>query len=193
MSVRTGGFRMRKIGFLVALLCVGLFSTAQAHLQVIGSDTTPIEFTGYGISAQETGTHDDESDPFKGSLMIYAMNTGSFAWTDFHIKITDPYSKGIENVFIVDGFDTDFGNIDPTSSQSGLTWNITAPTATEGAMIDLYFTDTVEYGELAWFKIYTNNTIDKADFGVCFYPTVPEPATLAMFGLGTLVLLRKKR
>ena len=188
---------MRKIGFLVALLTVCLFSVAQAHLQVIGSDTTPIEFDSFGITAQETGEHLDD-DPFKGSLKIWAENTGSFAWTDFHIKITDPYNNGIQNVLIIEGTndidnDGDLDNVNPTSSQSGLTWDITEPDGTNGAMIDLYFTDTVGVGEVAWFMIYTDNTVDKKDFGVCFYPTIPEPATLAMLGLGALTLLRRKK
>ena len=52
--------------------------------------------------------------------------------------------------------------------------------------MDLYFYgNTVGVGETVWFQIYTDNADELSWFGLAFHPTpVPEPATIAMLGIG---------
>jgi hypothetical protein len=136
---------------------------------------------GSGV-CEQTSEHED-ADPFKGWANITVTNTGTEAWGDFHFllfQVTNP----IDNVdFIVDS------PYQPTSSQSGLSWDVDNDVV--GATLDLFFySDPVLPSEVATFRIYTDNTTDQVSFfGMAFYPTpVPEPGTFALLAAGLIGL-----
>ena len=133
----------------------------------------------------------EDFHPFKGFANVTVTNTGDQPWGDFHFGFYDPLvGQDISNLAFLDASG---GGVDPTSSQSGLTWSIDNDVV--GATLDLFFySDPVLPGEVATFTVYTDNTADMLPwFGMQIYPTpVPEPVTIALLGLGG-VLLRKKR
>ena len=110
-----------------------------------------------------------------------AWNTGNDPWGDFHFQIA-----GAGYVY----FDE---NVAPISSQT--LGNVVYNNVDFGASLDLYFYgDPVLPGESAHFKVWTDNTATmNSFFGLCMYPTpVPEPTTLILLGLGSLLLKRKR-
>ena len=167
----------RSILVIIALiLFAGFSSRVLAHDQYI--TTTFDNFIG------QQYTHEDE-DPFKGYLSVNVTNNTSRDWTDFHFEIID-VGWDVSNVDFIDT-----PGYEPNSTQGPLTWVI--DNSVVGATLDLYFaSDPVLVGESATFDVYTDNTIGQQFFGVLLYPT-PEPATIALLGLGALVLLRKRK
>ena len=149
------------------------------------------DIAGVGAGVSQDYTHED-ADPFKGSANVTVTNTGTEAWGDFHFGFYDPIGgQDISNLAFLDA---SMGGIDPISSQASTTWVIN--NLVVGATLDLYFySDPVLPGQTATFSVYTDNTTDMLPwFGMMIYPTpVPEPTTVLLLGMGSILMLKKKK
>ncbi len=75
-----------------------------------------------------------------------------------------------------------------------LTWVI--DNEADHATMDLFFYgDPIAYGQKAKIRVYTDNTVSKhSSFSILAHPTpVPEPVTLALFGLGAMAVIKRRR
>jgi hypothetical protein len=108
----------------------------------------------------------------RGNYTVLVTNTGSEPWGSFHFKIFDP--TGTLDITNVSFLDSASGGEDPTSSQSGLRWEIDNDAV--GATIDLHFcADPVVPGEAAFFSVFISNPDHVSFFGVAFYPGPVPP------------------
>jgi len=164
----------RLFAALGALVILSSFACpALAHDAYIAAS-----FSGYGIGASQTFEHDD-IEPFKGWMDLTVTNTTEDEWwTDFHLMITSVAGSDVSMTDFID-----YAPYQPTSSQALDSWVI--DNSVTGATMDIcYYNDPVGPGETAWFKVYTDNTAKKVRFGLCVYPTVPEPSSIfALSGL----------
>ena len=200
---------MKKIAILAIIAIVAVMSSQVfADDVIISTMGDPIEIDWIGGGAYIQVAHDD-SDPHKGSAYVAVKNTGNDPWGDFHFFIYDPDpldAYTVENVHFLDSSMIDhdgFPGEDPTSSQTlSPPWYIDnahyddSGAIIVGATMDLYFySDSVLVDDIVWFEIYTDNADELSSFGLAFHPTpVPEPATIAILGLGGLALsLRRKK
>jgi hypothetical protein len=175
-SGRRGEMRSKflVIGAIIALMLCACAAFAD---DVILNGGNTVTFSGAGIGVAYSEEHGD-LDPFKGSAYVSVINDSEDYWSDFHFKVfkSSPTSI-ITNTIFVDG-----GTFNPTSSQSGLSWVITNTyDPLNGAEMELKFTSFVAPGGTAWFKVYTDNTVNKTKFGMMVWPTsdyVPEPSSL---------------
>jgi hypothetical protein len=149
--------------------------------------------TDFGDFVPQDFEHED-AEPFKGVLDLTVTNTGTQAWGDFHFEIYEILGFGsVENVDFVTEI---IGPDDYRPRMDGGLVAFVVDNVVVGATLDLYFyDDPVLPTETVNFRVYTDNTMDRVGFfGVRLYPTpVPEPGTLAIFGLGALALFLRKR
>jgi hypothetical protein len=209
---------MRKIGFLVACLSVMLFVSSTASAGIVGwncgadgdgaietvgdlawDDTLPAE---EGISAYElrmdaqqfSGPAHMEGDfTVEGDPIVYLMedvdNQTDFTWTayDFKVFMTQPFT--ITTAFAPFGWDY---TISPISGP-GVVFPHDSGT---GYLIDVLFTSTDSQYDIDPTEVGTFGVRMQFDGSVAFcteQTPIPEPATLAMLGLGALGLLRRKK
>jgi hypothetical protein len=178
---------MMKHLYKVCAFSFFLFSLSAVVAPVSAHDGTigPLEFSETGTIVAVTTIHNepDNTDPLqhKGWAVITVTNTGNAAWGDMHFQVA---GMNVSSVDWMSG-----GLLNPTYKLNNvptpMTWviNNVNPQAT----LDMYFySHPVLPGQSATFSAYTDNTSQMLPFfGLLVYPTpVPEPATLAMLGLG---------
>jgi hypothetical protein len=171
------------------ILCLAVLPRAFAHdMDII------TEFDGIGPPEGQDYQHEDE-DPFKGAVNLTVTNTGTIAWGDFHFEIFQvPGWPTVEDVHFITDYISETEDYRPR--MNGSLVDFVVDNEVVGATLDLYYyADPVLPTETVNFTVYTDNTIDNVPvFGLIIYPTpIPEPATLALVGLGGLLLLIRRR
>jgi hypothetical protein len=181
--------------FLFCLLLFVSTPSAFAHDEEFGDEDNPYEIDWVGSSQTLDLDHND-MDPWKGWATIYMINICGEDWGDFHLEVRDigwgcadvNFSETIApELYIRTGVHT-------WDLVEDLIWEV--DNDAYNATLDMVFYDNpIEHGDIVKIKVYTDNHWSMYDwFRICAYPTpVPEPATLALLGLGAFVLLRKRR
>jgi hypothetical protein len=187
-------FRFKSfLAVAILALTFSLFSVAWADDVNINMDHNggnDLAFTSTGSTSGLTFDHYDK-DPFKGSATVTVTNSGSENWGGFHFEI---FGSGIENVHFVDHIIMNDLAYAPSVSVDIDSYVINNTAV--GATMDFFFDEAVSPTESVDFVIYTDNTENKVSFfGLGLWPTpvVPEPATLSIFAVGSLLIARRRK
>lgn len=180
---------MRKLSLIVVLFVVAALCAAP----VLADDVDIVtDFNGVGQAVAKGFDHIDKT-PYKGFANVWVTNNSNTAWGDFHFQIFSFDGSDVSGVDFITA-----APFAPVSSQTLGSWAVDNTPAT-GSKLDLYFYgNPINPGHSATFTIYTDNTLNKGNFGLMMWPTpVPEPGSMlalatGMFGIAGLVLRRRK-
>jgi hypothetical protein len=193
--------RAARVGLAVLVfITISAFTQyAFAHDGTWGSTSDPCSIDGFGTGYELDLLHNDAPD-WKGWAGLIAINWCGDTWGDFHFRVKDICSPWhTSDVDFTDDFVEGQYDYRPQLYvwdggwvQQMVTWDI----APDGETMDLFFyNNPIEQGEIALIKVYTDNTLHSASwFTIGGYATpVPEPATVALLGLGAMALIKKRR
>ena len=186
MQVQTNVFYGGVLVAAAVAVCLCLGSPTPA----MADDATIVtSFDGVGPGQLKDFEHEEDPDlPHKGWAFVTITNNSPVNWTDFHVQIFEVNpSWSVENIDIVN-----YDPYKPTTDRSPFTYLV--DNVVVGSTLDYYFaSDPILPGQTGTFNFYTDNTTDNRPFfGIAMYPT-PEPATMALLGIGSLLLLRRRR
>ncbi len=136
--------------------------------------------------------HNDAPE-WKGTATLTVTNSMSEQWGDFHFAIYELTNPG-SVIFTTGGTIEMLDNLgNPYAGGLGVGYDYTMPTTQ--TLNFTFYDNPVNSGQTVTFKVYTDNTaMQNAWFGLMVNPTpVPEPATIALLGLGILSVMRKRR
>ncbi len=193
--------RAVRVGLVIlACLIISAFTQyAFAHDGTWGSVEDPCGISGFGTDYEMDFLHND-ADPWKGWASVIAINwCGGPDWGDFHLRMKEvcsPWSTSDVDFITGGEFDPElyiWGGLSVGWVQQTVD---NAILGSDGETLDLFFySNPVENGQIALIKFYTDNTSHHSDwFKVSGYATpVPEPATIALLGLGAIALIRRSK
>lgn len=182
---------MKKLLFsicLLAIISVPAFSHSGTMTDSAGTDVTSWSGVNY--------EHQDAPE-WKGVATFIFKNTMEVAWTDFHFSISAPgggvfFEENAVETKMIDflaGTDYDSQDYSIVYDQFELIGGINRPTE-----VNFYFDQApVQPGEYVQFDLYTDNTTYSNEFFTITATPTPEPVTVALLGLGGLVLIRRKK
>ena len=175
---------MKKFSLFASLLVlIFLSSSALAHDQDMPYDV--------GSWDEFSVIHTEPIEgPFKGYAFVEVTNVMGVPWYDFHFELgtagvifREPTAEeGTDLIAMLDG--DKYG-----TEHSGYTCDISQ----DEMKLDFeFYGNPVLADETVTFRIYTDNLESNPWFSLCMYPT-PEPATIALLGLGSIILLRRRK
>jgi len=162
-----------------------------------GTDETPIDITGIGSGSELDLAEHYDADPWKGWGILTVRNWCYDDWGDFHLRIKEVCSGWNNTDVIFDDVQApqlwvkEYG-MGSYVQYTGLDWNI----GPDGTTMDLFFYDNpIEQYDKAIIKVYTDNTSWHSPwFKIAVHATpIPEPATVALLGLGAVALFRRTK
>lgn len=183
------------------VLAVLALAAAMACAMPAAADDVTLNFSldGVGSAYVQSANHDDQDlgYGYKGWATLILENTSNTPWSDLHVSlfaVVQPFGAIFQ--------DASMGGMNPTYELNGVSkpvsWAIDNA-AVGGPTMDLVFADFVGIGDIAKFKVYTNNMATQTMFRLSVYPTadyVPEPSSLLAIStamVGFVGLMRRRR